>query len=123
MSARHDQRVILLIAAADRETANRDAESAVSAAGPRTFAVGLVPSGSPPGTPPSHYVASWLTTSEQRDVLRGAFDRVAQRRSFVVQAESEAGVGVRVAELLRSQGLVFHAEANATGRRVEGGVR
>lgn len=123
MSARHDQWVILIVPAADRDTANRDAESAVPGAGPRTFAVGLVPAGAAPGTPPSHYICSWHTTSEQRDRLQGAFDHADRGRGFLTYSDTDPAVDTRVSDLLRSRGLVFHAQANAVGRTLEAGVR
>lgn len=63
MSERYDQRVILIVSAADREVANQSATTAVRDAGSRTFAVGLVPAGSPPGTSATHYIASWAVTA------------------------------------------------------------
>lgn len=123
MSERYDQRVILIVSAADRDAANRSAEAAVPGAGGRTFAVGLVPAGSPPGTPPTHYIASWSATAAQRDRLRVDFDRADWGRGYLTWDDTAPSVEMRVSDLLRVRGLVFEAQANAVGRLFDGGVR
>ncbi len=123
MSDRYDQRAILIVSAADREAANRSAEAAVPGAGGRTFAVGLVPAGSPPDTAPTHFVASWAVPAAQRDRLRVDFDRPDRGRIYLAFRNGDASADATFGALLRSRGLIFQAQANAVGRSFDGGIR
>ena len=76
-----------------------------------------------PGTPPTHYIASWRATVAQRDRLRVDFDRADWGRGYLTWDDTAPSVEMRVSDLLRVRGLVFEAQANAVGRVFDGGVR
>lgn len=55
-------RAFIVIQAADQAAANVAAEQFVGQGVPPTFSVGLVPTGSPVGTAPTHFICSALFT-------------------------------------------------------------
>jgi len=61
---------IIVVKSADRAAANQAAKKVDTIGGERTFTVGLVPVGSPPGAAPTHYWCCWNMTSDEEKVLR-----------------------------------------------------
>ncbi|HYE80426.1 MAG TPA: hypothetical protein VEI97_20830 [bacterium] len=85
--------LILVIVATIKDAANIAMRNRVDPSGDATFSVGLVPAGSPPGTPPTHYWAAGVWTVDLdtriRQRLQAQVDAVPQRAWVFVHRQPE----------------------------------
>lgn len=64
------RRALIVIPADLAAQANGRAKEVDREGGEKTFTAGLVPAGSPPGTPPTHLWCSWQMTTGQHTAIR-----------------------------------------------------
>lgn len=89
--ATYTRRLVLVVTAAERDRAVGDLLAAVPDAGLEQFTAGLVPTGSAPGTAPTHYWSSWQMTEAELASVRSRFRGHAGRRDFLGVARDAPG--------------------------------
>lgn len=72
----YSRRVIIVIPADLAAQANSRAAEVDTEGGERTFTAGLVPAGSPPGTPPTHMWCSWALRIAQNTAIRNRMQAI-----------------------------------------------
>lgn len=83
MSTAYTRRLIIVVPVAVASQANVRAKEVDTVGGERTFSVGLVPVGSPAGTPPTYYWCSWAMTNDHHTAVRSRVDTAALRAAGV----------------------------------------
>lgn len=79
----YTRRLLCIIPANLQAQANQRAKEVDTIGGERTFTAGLVPTGSTPGTAPTHYWCGWWLTLPEWNAIKTKLDTAALRSAGV----------------------------------------